>query len=412
MASLFDKIFPRPKKPAADEQYFMLFNGYSPVYTSAGGCIYEKELIRAAINANATNCGKLKAEIIGPAKKELEAVIRFRMNQFMTTYQFLYRLATILFVENTAFIVPVEDLYGRITGFYPVLPSTAQMVESQGRQYLRFRFGLGKTTAIEWERVGVMTRYQYDNDIFGSSNAALQPTIQLIDAQTDGIINGVKSSAAIRFLGRVANIIDDEDLAKARAKFIDQNLGSSNNGGIILTDNKITDIKPIESKPITVDADQMQQIKDSVFDYFGCSEPIIQNTFNEDQWSAYYEGCIEPIAIQLSQVMTCMIFSDAEIADGNQIMFASDWLQYASNKTKKEIISDFLDRGVISHNESRGILNMSRIDEPWADKYWIRKEYGSIEKMEEENDAGESEPNIQGYEPAADNRSGRTEEAA
>ena len=147
----------------------------------------------------------------------------------------------------------------------------------------------------------------------------------------------------------------------------------------------------------------MEQIKSNVFDYFGCNEAIIQNTYNEDQWNAYYEGCIEPIAIQLSQVMTCMIFTNKEIAAGNQVIFTSDWLQYASNKTKKEVISDFLDRGVISHNESRSILNMSRIDEPWADKYWIRKEYAEITKLQEEEDnAGGSEPNLQGYESAAD----------
>lgn len=418
MASLFDKIFPRPKKPAADEQFFMLFNGYSPVYTTAGGCIYEKELIRAAINANATNCGKLKPEIIGSRKDKLGATIAIRMNEYMTTYQFLYRLATILFVENTAFIAPVEDMYGNLIGYYPVLPSTAQMVESQGRQYLRFRFGLGKTAAIEWDRVGVLTRYQYDNDIFGSSNAALQPTIRLIDAQNDGIVNGVKSSAAIRFLGKVANIIDDEDLAKARAKFVEQNLGSGNNGGIILTDNKITDIQPINSKPITVDADQMGQIKASVFDYFGCSEKIIQNTFDEDQWNAYYEGCIEPIAIQLSQVMTSMTFTMEQIAAGNKIMFTSNWLQYASNRTKRTIIEGFLDRGLITRNEGREIMNMSRIDDPSADEFWIRKEYMKVSDAQEENpdddndddddedkegeNAGEPEPNLQGYEPAAD----------
>ena len=407
---LFEKLFPRPKKPAADEQYFLLFNGYSPVFTTAGGCIYEKGLIRAAINANATACSKLEPEISGDASAAVKAALKVRMNEFMTTSQFLYRLATILYVENTAFIAPVEDFYGNLKGFYPVLPSTAQMVESQGKQYLRFRFGSGKTTAIEWEKVGVLTRYQYDNDIFGSNNAALNPTIQLIDAQTDGIINGVKSSANIRFLGRVANILDEADLAEARTKFIEQNLGPANNGGIILTDNKITDITPIDSKPMTIDARQMQQIKESVFDYFGCSEAIIQNTYNEDQWNAYYEGCIEPLAIQLSQVMTSMIFTPEEIAADKQIQFTANWLQYASNRTKKQIISDFLDRGVITLNESRKIINMSRIDEPWADEHWIRKEYTQVSKQSEEaqdekeddGDAGESKPYVPGYEPDAD----------
>ena len=399
MAGIFEKLFPRPKKPAADEQFFMLFNGYSPVFTSAGGSIYEKALIRAAIHTNALSCSKLKPEFSGNVPDEMKAALRFRMNEFMVTSQFLYRLATILFVENTAFIAPIEDFYGKLIGYYPVLPSSAQMVESQGKQYLRFRFGSGKTTAIEWEKVGVLTRYQYDNDIFGASNAALRPTIALIDAQNDGIVNGVKSSANVRFLGRVANIIDDQDLAKARKKFIEQNLGPSNNGGIILTDNKITDITPIDSKPITVNAAQMKQIKENVFDYFGCSEAIIQNTFDENQWNAYYEGCIEPIAIQLSQVMTLMTFSQAEIAAGCQVWFTANWLQYASNTTKKSIITDLFDRGFLTLNEGREIMNMSRIEEPYADKHWIRKEYAEISKQEEEDNAGEPESDLPGYEP-------------
>lgn len=394
MAGLFEKIFPRPKKQSADEKYFALFSGYTPVFTSAGGAIYEKELIRSAIHANANNCSKLSPEIHGDFLKDLKQSLKHRMNPFMTTSQFLYRLATILFVENTAFIAPVEDRYGKLQGYYPVLPSTAQMVESQGQQYLRFRFGMGATTAIEWEKIGVLTRYQYDNDIFGSTNDALNPTLQLIGAQNDGIVNGVKASASIRFLGRVANIIDDEDLAKARTKFVEQNLTSNNSGGIILTDNKITDIQPIKSEPFAVNADQMEQIKKNVFDYFGCNEKIIQNSFTEDEWNAYYEGCIEPIAIQLSQVMTSMTYSMRQIEAGNQIVFTSGWLQYASNATKKSLITELFDRGFLTMNEGRTILNMDRIDEPFADEHYIRKEYAAVTdlgKEGEQNDAGEDQ---------------------
>lgn len=384
MAGLFDIIFPRPKKKSADEKYFALFSGYTPVFTSAGGAIYEKELIRAAIHTNALNCSKLTPELHGSILSDLGAVMKHRMNEFMTTSQFLYRLITILFVENTAFIVPVEDKYQRLTGFYPVLPSTAQMVESGGKQYLRYYFGTGQTTAVEWEKVGVLTRYQYENDIFGSSNAALNPTLQLINAQNDGIINGVKASASVRFLGRVANIIDDEDLAVARAKFIEQNLGSSNSGGIILTDNKITDIQPIKSEPFAVNAEQMKQIKSNVYNYFGCSEKIIQNSYEEDEWNAYYEGCIEPIAIQISQVMTSMAFTMDQVVDGSQIVFTSGWLQYASNATKKSLITELFDRGFLTMNEGRAILNMDRIDEPFADEHYIRKEYSAVTDLGKE----------------------------
>ena len=105
---------------------------------------------------------------------------------------------------------------------------------------------------------------------------------------------------------------------------------------------------------------------------------------------------------------------------GSRIMFTANWLQYASNRTKRTIISEFLDRGMITRNEGRRIMNMSRIDDPSADEYWIRKEYMKVSDAQDEdqtdddddNDdekedehAGEPEPNLQGYEPAADDRS-------
>ena len=98
-----------------------MLNGYTPVFTSAPECIYEMELIRAAINSFATFCSKLKPEVSGSARKDLERVLQFKPNPFMDTTKFIARVATILAVNNTAFIVPVENRYGEMEGFYPVL---------------------------------------------------------------------------------------------------------------------------------------------------------------------------------------------------------------------------------------------------------------------------------------------------
>ena len=86
-------------------------------------------------------------------------------------------MATILYVHNTAFIVPVFDEYGEISGVYPALPEQAELVTfgKDETLYLRYRFGWGETAAIELDSCGVMTRFQYRNDIFGESNRALLP---------------------------------------------------------------------------------------------------------------------------------------------------------------------------------------------------------------------------------------------
>ncbi len=177
---LFEKIFKRPTTKQI-EGYFKMLNGYTPVFTTYEGGVYEMELTRAAIHAIATQFSKLKPEIQGNAYKELSKRLQFRPNPFMDTSKFLYRLATILHVQNTAFIVPITDDSGEvITGYYPILPSRCEVVEYKGQPWLRYTFSTGQKAAIEFEKVGIMTLFQYKNDFFGENNNALNPTMQLM----------------------------------------------------------------------------------------------------------------------------------------------------------------------------------------------------------------------------------------
>lgn len=52
----------------------------------------------------------------------------------------------------------------------------------------------------------------------------MRPTMQLIHANNQGIINGVKNSASIRFLARIANMLSPEDIKKERERFTEDNL--------------------------------------------------------------------------------------------------------------------------------------------------------------------------------------------
>ena len=67
-----------------------------------------------------------------------------------------------------------------------------EVVESEGQLYLRYLFANGSYGAIEFERVGIMTDFEYKDDLFGEDNSTLAPTMQLIHTQNEGIINAVK----------------------------------------------------------------------------------------------------------------------------------------------------------------------------------------------------------------------------
>lgn len=381
---LFETIFKKTNPNINTNAYFKMLSGYTPVFTTYEGGVYEMELIRAVIHSFATACSKLKPEIKGTAYKNLENILQFKPNPFMDTSKFIYRIATILSINNNAFIVPIEDEHGLISGYYPILPQNCEVLEVGSIPYLRYTFANGQRVAIEFDRVGMLNQFQFRDDLFGEDNSVLKPTMQLIHTQNQGIINGVKNSATIRFIAKIAQMIKPEDIKKERERFTEENLSADNQSGMIMYDQKFSDVHQVESKPFIVNPVQMKQIKDNVFDYFGTNENIVQNKYSEDEWNAYYEGKLEPFAIQLSLVMSNMTFSQRELSFGNSITFTSNRLQYASNKTKLNISTQLFDRGLINRNGVMDIWNMSHVED--GDKYYIRKEYTEVNKLDKEGE--------------------------
>ena len=351
-----------------------MLNGYVPHFTSWAGGIYESELIRAAINARATHISKLKVETKGSARPALQTKLKHGPNEFQTWGQFLYRLSTILDIHNTAFITPVYDRYGEPSGIYTPLPDRCEMVQFGGKPYLRYEFNWGEKAAIELEYCGIMTKYQYKSDFFGETNKALFPTMDLIHIQNQGIEEGVKSAASYRFMAQLANFSKAEDLAKERKRFTSENFSrDADASGLLLFPNTYTNIKQVEVKPWIIDADQTKFIKDNVFEYFGVNDDVLMNKAYGDAWAAFYEGAIEPFAIQFSDVMTKMLFTFREQSQGNLVMATANRLQYMTNKDKLEVSAQLVDRGIISLNDAREIWNLPPVDD--GDVRIMRGEY-------------------------------------
>ena len=378
---LFDKIFPKKKYPSEQQLtgYFKTLTAYQPVYTSYEGGLYEMALTRAAISTFARHCSKLKLEVVGSARHDLANILQNKPNPFQTSSQFLARIATIYEIENNAFIVPLEDEFGRIVGFYPVLASQVNVIDVNGVPYLQYSFSSGKKAAIEFEKAGLLVQHQYKNDFFGDSNSPLYPTMQVAHTQNEGIINAIKNSTTIRFMARLASVYNKNTILDERKRFAEENL-HKNDTSVMIFDNKYADVKQIESFAQVVNPKQQEFIKESVFEYFGTNEKILTNTYSESEWNAYYEGKIESFAINISQVLSNMVFSPAQINRKNMIVATTNRLQYAENGTKINIVTNLFDRGFITHNMGLEIFNMSPI--PDGDKYFIRREYTEVKNID------------------------------
>lgn len=373
---LFDWLFGnRPKEPEKKyEGAFKMLTGHDPHFSSWNGSLYESELVRASINALATHISKLDVKTFGAAKPALQRKLEHGPNEFQTWSQFLARAATIFYNCNTLFFVPVWDKYGEISGIYAPVPERCEIVQYNKIPYLRYEFTFGQRCAIELEYCGVMTRMQYKNDFFGETNHALFPTMELIHMQNQGIEEGVKSAATYRFMAQLTNFAKPEDLAKERKRFTAENFSKdAEAGGLLLFPNTYGNVQQITTKPFTVDADTMKIIRESIFEYFGVNQDILENHFNSETWAAFYEGAVEPFAIQFSEVLTKMLFTFREQSQGNFVMATANRLQYMSNADKLNVSAQLLDRGIMSINDVRQIWNLPPVD--GGDQRIIRGEY-------------------------------------
>lgn len=386
---VFDWLFGnKPKERGKYEGTFKMLNGYVPMFTSWQGEIYESELVRASINALATHISKLNVGMFGSARPALQRKLKLAPNEFQTWTQFLARAATIYFNSNTLFITPVWDQYGEVSGVYTPLPARCEIVQYNGVPYLRYEFSNGERASVELEYCGIMTRMQFRSDFFGENNNALMPTMDLIHIQNQGIEEGVKSAATYRFMAQLSNFSKAEDLAKERKRFTTENLSAdAEGGGLLLFPNTYANIQQIKSTPFTVDADQMKAIRANVFEYFGVNEDILQNKFDSETWAAFYEGAVEPWAIQFGEVMTKMLFTLQERGRGNYIMATANRLAYMSNADKLNVSAQMADRGLMTRNEIREIWNLPPLPEPLGSQLPVRGEYYNVG----EEDSGKTE---------------------
>ena len=389
---MLEKIFGKREQPAGlkNATTFRLLEGYTPAFTTWRGSIYESELIRAALDAWGRHAAKLKPNLKGSAEPELQNKLKVRPNAYQEWTKFLYQTATILGTRNNTFLVKTRNEYGP-TGIINILPQTWELVEYAGEPWIRFTLQEGRRRAEKLSEVGIMTRYQYKSELFGESNEAMKPVLDLITIQRQGITEGIKNGASYRFYAQSDNWASDDDLGEEMTRFNKVTFGNKKNaGGVLLFPNTYSNIQPMKAESYKVDADQEKIIKENVFDYFAVNEEILQSKAVGDKWLAFYESFVEWFAIQLGEVISGMLFTERErAAYNNQVFFTSNRLQYMSNADKLNAVTQLGDRGLATRNELREILNLEPLPEEIGNQIPSRGEYYDVTNPPEGKSGGE-----------------------
>lgn len=332
--------------------------------------LYKSDIIRACISSKSKAIGKLNAKHIRVNKDGIKINPDLYMkkileepNPYMSGQMMLERSTNQLELNNNAYIYIYRDEYGYPYELYPIPAINAEAIyDDMGLLYLKFYLKNGKVVTFPYSDIIHLRKHYNSNDIFGESSiATLKPLMEIVNTTDQGIVKAIKNSSAIKWLLKFNQSLRPEDIKKQAKEFVDNFLSIDNElGGAAAADAKY-DAKQVEPKDYVPNATQMEKTVQRLYSFFGTNEKIVQSRYNEDEWNAYYESEIEPLAIQLSNEFTRKLFTRKEIGFGNKIVFEASNLQYASMSTKLSLVQ-MVDRGSMLPNEWRELLGLAPIE--------------------------------------------------
>lgn len=382
--NIFKKIF---KNVGQSARYKMIVETGNGLY-AWNGKLYQSDIVRACIKPKAKAIGKLTAKHIRTTDtkdgRKIDTnplpYMRFLLeepNPYMTGQVMQEKVANQLALNNNAFILIMRDEFGMPCELYPIPCTSAECIYKNGELYLKFYFLNGKNLTAPYTEIIHLRDDFCNNDIFGDNPAeALTSLMNVVSILDQGLIRAIKNSGVIRWLLKYASPLRPEDLKKNVKEFADTYLNiESDTFGAAGVDGKIADAQRIEPKDYVPNAALIDRQTERIYSFFNTNKKIVNSEYTENDWISYYESVIEPVAVQMANEYTRKLFSRRERGCGNRIIFESANLTYASMQTKLSLVS-FVDRGIMTPNEVREILNYAPID--GGDVPLLRKDTGTL----------------------------------
>lgn len=398
--SIFD-VF-KKKRTIDSSNEFNIFSANLSYMMSNSKRIEDSDIAEICIDRIASHISKLKPKHIKHGKEGsvevIEDEINFRLshypNELMTTSEFIYKVVSLLLTNNNCFIYLSFNQKNQLTGLYPLNPVKVEIKQDLGETlFLDMDFGDGKTYTLPYESLIHLKRLYKNHELFGgdgaiSNHKQLLKSINMNENLLTGLENALRSSFQVKGLLKMNAMLSEKDKQKQKDIF-DEALKTNRdkNGSSIIPVDMKADYIPLAIDPKIIDKETLTFVQNKILNYFGVSESILNSKYDENEYNAFYENTLEPISIFLSNAFSKALLTDKSLAEGEQVMFYGERLNYASWSSKITAIEKLMGLGIFSINESRGVLGYPPIEEgnkriqslnfvnaKYADQYQVGKD--------------------------------------
>ncbi|MDU6817262.1 MAG: phage portal protein, partial [Veillonella sp.] len=215
---------------------------------------------------------------------------------------------------------------------------------------------------VLYDAVIHIKRHFNTHQLFGEDNSkALKEDLDLLHAVKAAIINSVKNGNSLRGIINFEGTVREDDQQALWKQFTERYVSNANGSGIATLDNKAT-FQQLTTTISTFNKGQMDFARDMVYKHFGLNEKIVSGDYTEDEYIAFYESVLEPIAIKLTQEFTEKLFTSREKGHGNEIIMESNRLSYMSVASRIKVSQALLPTGAVTVNEIREIFGYEGVE--------------------------------------------------
>ena len=381
---------------------------YAPIFAFRGeyqgsSDLYESDVIGSIANCIASNLGKLTPQVIrrdaaGLTIKDdyLAKLLSLRWSPEITPFDGLYKMASDLVYKSNAFAVVFYNTdFTRVQSIVPVTVKSFRIWEEENNIFFRFVWDYnGEEYTLPYQSViHLKARYDRKRFIGTSPESQLKTTLELLDTTGESLRNAVNNSANLKGYLKYNNFADDDELKQKVREFQEAYMSAANDGGIAGLDNSM-EFHEITQHTNAIPVTQSAFLRENLYRYYNVNEKILNSTYNESEWNAFYEAVIEPIALQLSLEFTYKLLSERERGFGNKIIFTANRLQYATLQTRVNLGSQLFDRGIITINEYRELMYYEPIEDGdvrMVSLNYVKADEQSIYQIGEDAAAGSGE---------------------
>lgn len=375
----FDKMFKRPPKT---RKFAPTLDGFTPIYSQFGNNIYASDVVQQALKCIVDEIKKLTPTHIRykgndpvPVKSTVQDVLD-DPNPLMTTSEFLEKITWLLLMNYNVFIIPIyrtwvdentKEERRYYEALYPISPTQVDFIEDGlGRLYVHFMFMNGFDTTIPYDDI-IHIRYNYSvnqymgGDLMGQpNNEALLTTLNLNHDLLQGVAKAMKSSYAVNGIVKYNTLMDDGKMDTALRE-LEAKL-RNNESGFLPIDLK-ADFTPLERKTALVDKPTLEFIDSKILRTWGISLPILTGDYTKEQYEAFYQKSLEPLALAMSQAFTKKLFTSREKAFGNRVELYPKDLIFMTVGQTLEMINILSPTGALFENEKRVALGLRPLPE-------------------------------------------------